>query len=1591
MFRIWFCPPIPRLVKRIQRSRHSLSLAWSSGQLRLEALESRLAPATHTWTGATSNLWSAGTNWSGGSPAGDPTAVLIFPGGAANLTNSNDLTGLSVTSITFSGNSNYSVGGNALTLNSGGITLDSTVTSATDTITFDLTLGLSQAWTVTTANTALAVSGMISSGAGAGLTKTGAGILALGGTNGAFQGGVTLSAGTLSLGTDTALGTATATLSGGVLGASTAVSLTNLFTVSASTTIGGSNNITFMGPITLTSGATLTVNNSATTTFAAALGGSGSLDVAPGLGGTVALSVANNTFTGSTTLTSGTLSLGNSTSLGSGGTLSFLGGTLLTSAAAGIAVANPINVNAAANAATIIGGSNNISLTGPVSLLNATTPLTVSDTGGATFNSSVTGAGGLTITAGTGTVLLLVANTYMGTTTLTSGVLVVGDPSALGTGNLVLGGGKLQSNGTVTLSNSFTVTGPATVGGSNTLTLSGPGILNTGSMLTVDNTAATTLSGVLSGGGGLADVGTGTLILSAVNMYTGPTLISTGTLQLGVANAVPSGSAVTADATFDLHNLNDTIGSLAGMGTVFLGSGTLTTGGTTPSTTFTGQINGTGGLTKIGTGTLTLTGTNGYTGATDVMAGTLIVNGSQPGSNITVSNVASLGGSGTVGTLTVTGTVSPGGPGTAILHSGNTAFNPGSTFVVTLNGTTAGTGYSQLNASGNVDLTTNPTLNLTAGFAANIGDTFTIITSMGTLTGTFAGLPNNSTIVANGQTFRITYSGTAVTLARTVSATTTVVTASANPSVFGQPVTFTATVSPVPPITGTPTGMVTFQDGSTVLGMGTLTNGVATFTTTTPLSIGPHMITAVYNGDASFAGSTSPVLSQIVNQASTTVTVSGSPSPSATGQSVTFTATVMVNTPGTGTPTGTVTFRDGVTILGSGMLDSTGHAMFSTTSLATGMHTITAVYSGDTNFTTTTSQPFTQNVLLPTVSTLASSPNPSIFGQSVTFTVTVAPVGSNMSTPTGTVTFKDGTNTIGTAMLSGGTATFTTSTLTTGFHTISASYGGDSTFASSTSGNVSQTVNQATTSTTLMSSVNPSASGQLVIFTATVTAVAPGSGIPTGTVTFRDGTTTLSMATLDANGRATFQVSSLTPGPHTITATYGGDTNFTTSASTALTQTVQSSSTVALTSSVNPSVFGQPVVLTATVSAVSPATGTPTGMVTFMDGTTTLGTGTLNASGVATFTSSGLSVGSHTITAMYGGDSTFSSSTSTGLTQMVNPARTTTVVTSSLNPSTSGQAITFTATVSPTAPGAGTPTGSVTFMDGSTVLGTGTLSGGSATFQTSSLSVAAHQITAVYGGDSNFSGSTSAALTQTVNQAAPTGTPSQKFVTQVYRDLLGRDPDPGGLAHFSSLIDMNQATNAQVAEKIQTSQEARTRQVQNLFQQFLGRQADPVGLDLSTRFLGMGGSFFQLESAIVGSPEYFQRAGGTNNGFLTAVYRDALNRAVDPVGQSLGSQALASGTSMAHLAEVVFTSQEGLQDQVQSFFNQFLHRAADSAALGASTTALQQRIQQQEQQTNLTQDQQEEQAEHGPPAPVGASVDDLVGVILGSTEYSSRL
>jgi Bacterial Ig-like domain (group 3)/FG-GAP-like repeat/Abnormal spindle-like microcephaly-assoc'd, ASPM-SPD-2-Hydin len=285
--------------------------------------------------------------------------------------------------------------------------------------------------------------------------------------------------------------------------------------------------------------------------------------------------------------------------------------------------------------------------------------------------------------------------------------------------------------------------------------------------------------------------------------------------------------------------------------------------------------------------------------------------------------------------------------------------------------------------------------------------------------------------------------------------------------------------------------------------------------------------------------------------------------------------------------------------------------------------------------------------------------------------------------------------------------------------------------------------NMAATTTRLTSSQSPSLYKQSVTFAATVTS-APSATI-TGTVSFMDGTSLLRSVAL-ASGIAPFTTVALTPGSHSITAAYNGSSNYLSSTSAVVTQTVNPAATAAtLAAAPNPSSFGETVKLTATVkSGTLPATGS----VTFKNGTITLGTGTLSASGVATLNVTTLPVGTDSLTIVYPGNTDFQRSTSTAVNEVVNKAKTTTTVQSSPNPAPHGTAVTFTATIKP--PFSGSSTGTVTFKDGTTTLKTVPVSAGAAKYTTSTLATGTHNITATYNGSTDFTGS-SGALVQTVN------------------------------------------------------------------------------------------------------------------------------------------------------------------------------------------------------------------------------------------------
>jgi len=477
--------------------------------------------------------------------------------------------------------------------------------------------------------------------------------------------------------------------------------------------------------------------------------------------------------------------------------------------------------------------------------------------------------------------------------------------------------------------------------------------------------------------------------------------------------------------------------------------------------------------------------------------------------------------------------------------------------------------------------------------------------------------------------------------------------------------------------------------------------------------------------------------------ATTVTSVASSLNPSGYGQQVTFTASV---TPiGGGTPIGSVTFTDGGNSLG--VVNLAGGTASLVSTLAAGPHSVIASYSGDSNFNPSTSSALPQNVNKATTATaLTSSLNPSYLKQPVTFTATVT--GQFGAAVTGSVTFKQGTTNLATVSLSNGQATYTTIYTTVSIRSITAVYSGDPNNLGSTSAVLNQTVTRVPTSTAVSSSLNPSFIGDSVTFTATVTASKTSLGLPApiGNVTFRNGGALLGTSPLNGS-TATFTTSSLPAGSLSITAAYNGDANYIASTSPKLAQTVKRlPTTTSLSVNINPSAYGQTIQFTAAV-APSSGNGMPTGSVAFKSGTATLATVPLN-NGVATYNNSNLAVGTKSITAVYNGGSTYASSTSSALSQVINKVATTTALTSSANPSSFGQSVTFTAAVSPQY--SGTPTGSVTFKLGATILQTVTLSSGSASYTTATLPRGSDNISATYNASASFITS-SGSLTQQVN------------------------------------------------------------------------------------------------------------------------------------------------------------------------------------------------------------------------------------------------
>jgi Bacterial Ig-like domain (group 3)/FG-GAP-like repeat len=866
----------------------------------------------------------------------------------------------------------------------------------------------------------------------------------------------------------------------------------------------------------------------------------------------------------------------------------------------------------------------------------------------------------------------------------------------------------------------------------------------------------------------------------SVNFFNGTTLLGSGTLTNGVAKlvttALPVGSDLVSavfpgDSNYNLSTSNAFSATVTNIVLIsslnpsaYLQSVTFTT---TVPVGKTGTISFFDGTNNIGT--VGITGTTATLTTSSLSVGSHNIT-SQYNSNvsnvvvqvvnqITPTVTVTTSGPSTYGSpVTITAKVPSGATGTIFFSSGSTnlgsgtvssgsvsitttvllppsdvitASYSGDTNYTSATGTvtqtvakasTASTLTSSLNPSttGNsVTFTDTLPTGVTGTVSFTNGSTVlgsaTVTNGIATLT--TSSLPAGSDPITASYSGDSNYSSSTATLTQTVNKMTPTVTVTVpGTSVFGQSINITASVP------NGPTGTITLTSGGVTLGSGTITasNGTVTISTAI-LPVGPDVITATYGGDASNNQATGTA-TQTVTKASPAETLGSSPNPSNTNQAVVFTATLPTNV------TGTVTFTHGTTTLGTSNVTS-GVATLSVSTLPAGLDTITATYNGDSNNNTATAS-VTQTVNKVTPVVTVTTSGASTFGASVTITATL-PIGT-----TGTVTFTSvgGLNTLATINPATGTAVISTTVLPVGSDTILASYGGDANYNAAT-GSVVQNVGKATPTVALTSSLNPSTTGQSVTFTASVP-----TGV-TGSVTFTSGSTVLGTPTL-SGGTASVSTSTLPIGSDPITATYNGDGNDN-SATGTLTQTVNKATPTITVTTSGPSTYGNPVTITA---QLPPGT---TGTVTFTSGGVTLGSGPVNSTtGTVTITTTVLPVGTDTITASYGGDTNNGPATGT-TTQTVSKVTLSVGLTSSLNPSTYGQSVTFTATLPSGV------TGTVSFLDGSTVIGTGTISNGAAGFTTSTLNAGVHPITANYGGDSNNNAASSTTLSQTVNKATP--------------------------------------------------------------------------------------------------------------------------------------------------------------------------------------------------------------------------------------------
>ena len=1113
--------------------------------------------------------------------------------------------------------------------------------------------------------------------------------------------------------------------------------------------IAGDN--TYVGPLTLNTDATIGVDSGSQLTIGTSpqLPGTGTVngtnDLVKELTGTLVLASNNAGFSGATTVNQGALRVRNAGALGVGAAPTrVLDGAqiqLQSDAGSPLDVNRPLAVSGTGifgtGAILNVGGDNTWSGNITFDTLPGFSPDTfpvgnvVIAVAGADDSLTISGSIGQTSAIGltkigAGELVLTSANTYTGATEIIEGKLDIRHPNALGARSgtaaiqrvVVLSAEKTGSfritfNGQFTELNWVGGNAPSAAAVQNALNAL-PTIGGVGGSVIVARTEVqlTTQDGPGAAGTGYVYTVTfgGTLTTTNIPLtasgQNGTGASASFVAAGGIDTRVWNGATLELDSTGSATPAGFTVPGrhLTAVGAGVNGSGALRNGG--------GDNTWDGPIVLTGNSSIGADADSSLTLAGGLSAAGLVVTKVDPGTIVfpldpdlntqlltvieegnvqvdgTIGNVqlsgGTLSGTGAVQAISSTtgGRVNPGDnyptPATGTLNAASAVLNNTNIIAVNLNGAASPT-HDLLQLTGNINL---GGASLGGSVAnVNIGDSFTIIQTTGTVSGQLAGPATapvagglSATIAFIGDTkFVVDYFTDHVVISRVVADTLVDLTAQPARGVRFRAITFTAQVAAGPPGTGIPTGSVTFIDTRTSKVLGTVpvdSNGIARLQMALGGPLGGHVVQANYSGDPNYDQSTDSTTVTIIANGTRTSTVvpRSSNNPWIAGSPITFRATVRDTGPlPRRNPGGTVEFFDMTTntLLGYGTLSAVAPGVMRTTlttALTTvGTHQIRMRYSGNAAFAV--SRSFLDQVIVAeptrtsstTISEPVGQPDPSPFGQALSFTATVIDTGGGTITPTGTVTFTDTTtNTVlGIVTLSPTTtgqaqATLTTTALAVGNHSITATYNGSLDFAIGIpSPPATQTVVVATSTMNLTSTANPSRFGQTVTFRAQMSS--DSGAIPTGQVVFKNAGQVVATAFIDAAGLATFTTNALPVGTHAITAEYAGAPNFTASNTGSLSQEVlQSESRAVVTrSTTQPRV---PTTITVRIGAKQPGSAQvakPTGQVTIFVDNVNRGTFDL-VNGVAKlFLPAGLSAGSHKFVIQYSGDGNFLPSTTT--------------------------------------------------------------------------------------------------------------------------------------------------------------------------------------------------------------------------------------------------------------------------------------------------------------------------------------------------------